>query len=102
MKRTSFVALALVVASLVGGCKKGSTTTIPLSWKNPSFSAQSFNRLFVIGIGEDDGVRRLFEDTFAKAIAAEGTAAQASWGHLPQTTKLTEKQVNGAIERLIP
>jgi hypothetical protein len=98
VKRTSFVALALVVASLLGGCKKGAATTIPLSWKNPSFSARSFNKLFVIGIGEDDGVRRLFEDTFAKAIAAEGTAAQASWGHLPQTIKLTEEQVEGAIE----
>ena len=42
--------------------------------------------------------RRLFEDTFAKALAEQGTSAQASWGLLPQTTQLTEEQIRGAIE----
>jgi len=98
VKKVTFVALALLAVGLVGGCKKGASTTIPLSWKNPNFSSTSFKKLFVIGVGEDDGARRLFEDTFAKAIAAEGTAAQASWGHLPQTEKLTEEQVRSAID----
>ncbi|MBW2214013.1 MAG: hypothetical protein JRF48_06160, partial [Deltaproteobacteria bacterium] len=42
--------------------------------------------------------RRLFEDTFTKALAERGTSAQASWGLLPQTTQLTEEQIRGAIE----
>jgi hypothetical protein len=87
-----------LAAGLISGCQKGATTTIPLSWKNPSYASASFEKLFVIGVGENDGARRLFEDTFAKAIAAEGTAAQASWGHLPQPEKLTEEQIRGAID----
>ena len=88
--------VVLAVAGLLA-CKK-TTTTVPLSWRNPSFEDGGFSKLFVIGVGENDGVRRLFEDTFAKAIAQEGAAAQASWGLLPQSERLTEEQVRSAIE----
>lgn len=91
-----FVTVALV-AALVAGCNKGARTTIPLSWKNPSFSGTTFKKLFVIGVGEDGAARRLFEDTFAKAIATEGAAAQASWGVLPKSDKLTEDEIANAI-----
>jgi hypothetical protein len=90
--------LLLIAFSAFAACDKGVTTTVPLSWKNPNFSSGSFNKLFVIGVGESDGTRRLFEDTFAKAIAAEGAAAQASWGQLPQSERLTEEQIRDAID----
>jgi len=73
-------------------------TSIPLSWRNPAVGQTVFKKLFVIGVGEDDTARRLFEDTFAKSLAERGAAAQASWGLLPQSTQLTEEQVRGAIE----
>ncbi len=89
--------VCLVALSALCACS-ASKTTIPLSWRNPAYAGTAFQKLFVIGVGENDGARRLFEDTFARAIAAEGATAQASWGHLPQTTRLTEEQVRGAIE----
>jgi hypothetical protein len=89
--------ILLVAASALAACSK-TTTTVPLSWRNPTFDRPAFKKLFVIGIGENDTARRLFEDTFAKALAREGTSAQASWGVLPQTTQLTEEQVRGAVE----
>jgi hypothetical protein len=90
--------LLLVVAlSALGACQK-TTTTIPLSWRNPAYENGGFEKLFVIGVGKDDGTRRLFEDRFAKAIALEGAAAQASWGHLPQSERLSAKQIRGAID----
>ncbi len=88
----AFLALAALSA-----CSKTSTS-IPLSWKNPAYQDGGFQKLFVIGVGKDDARRRLFEDTFAKAIALQGAAAQASWGHLPQSEQLTEEQIRGAIE----
>lgn len=81
----------------LAACNK-TKTTIPLSWRNPAYADVGFKKLFVVGVGRDDGARRLFEDTFAKALANEGTAAQASWGHLPQSEQLSEEQVRGAIE----
>jgi hypothetical protein len=87
----------LVAVSALAACSK-TKTSIPLSWRNPSVEHTVFKKLLVIGIGEDDGGRRLFEDTFAKALAEQGASAQASWGLLPQTTQLTEEQIRGAIE----
>jgi basic membrane lipoprotein Med (substrate-binding protein (PBP1-ABC) superfamily) len=90
--------LAVLSLSALAGCNKGPSTTIPLVWKNPNYAAGSFKKLFVIGVGEDDSARRLFEDTFARAIAAEGAAAQASWGDLPKSEQLSEEEVRAAIE----
>jgi hypothetical protein len=87
----------LLALSALAGCKK-TTTTIPLAWKNPSYTGGSFKKLFVIGVGKDDSTRRLFEDTFATAIASEGAAAQASWGHLPQSEQLSKEEIRAAIE----
>ena len=98
MKRYTSLAVALMALSTLGAYDRGPKTTVPLVWKNPSYEGSKFKKLFVIGVGEDDATRRLFEDTFARAIAAEGTAAQASWGHLPQSTKLSEEEIAAAIE----
>jgi hypothetical protein len=87
----------LIAASTLAACNK-SKTSIPLSWRNPAVEQTVFKKLLVIGIGENDGARRLFEDTFAEALAQQGTSAQASWGLLPQSTRLTEGQIRGAVE----
>ncbi len=87
----------LIAVSALAACSN-TKTSIPLSWRNPDFEHTAFKKLFVIGVGENEGARRLFEDTFAKALAYEGTSAQASWGLLPQSTQLTEEQVLGAVE----
>ena len=92
-----YLVIVLITISAIPACSTNKTT-IPLSWRNPAYDGTAFQRLFVIGVGENDGARRLFEDTFASAIAAEGAAAQASWGQLPQSTRLTEEQIRGAIE----
>ena len=71
---------------------------MPLAWRNPAFEQTVFKKLFIIGVGPDDGGRRMFEDQFARAIAAQGAAAQASWGSLPQSEQLSEEQIRTAIE----
>ena len=88
----------LVALTALLGCKEKTQTTIPLAWRNPAYGGGGFSELFIIGVGADETARRLFEDTFAKAIATKGAAAQASWGHLPQTEQLTEEQIRGAID----
>ena len=99
MKPASSLLLAVLSVAALGACNKGSKTTVPLSWRNPSFAGSPpFQKLFVIGVGENDGARRLFEDTFAKAIAARGAAAQASWGSLPQSERISEEEIRTAID----
>lgn len=97
MKHASLSLLFLLALSALGACHK-TETTVPLSWRNPAYQDGHFKKLFVIGVGKDDSSRRLFEDTFAKAIALEGAAAQPSWGHLPKSEKLTEEEIRSAME----
>lgn len=87
-----------VILSALCACDKGPTTTVPLSWRDLSYTRGPFQKLFVIGVGENDAARRLFEDTFAKALAAEGAAAQPSWGALPQSERLAEADIRAAVE----
>ena len=89
--------LLLILAVAVTACST-TRTSIPLSWLNPRYEETVFKKLFVIGVSENDSGRRLFEDRFAKALAGEGVTAQASWGLLPQSTRLTKDQIRGAIE----
>jgi hypothetical protein len=95
--RLSKLFIALIALSALAACSKNKTS-IPLSWRNPAYKDAGFEKLFVIGVGRDEGARRLFEDTFAKTLANQGTSAQASGGLLPQSEQLTEEQVRGAIE----
>ena len=91
-------ALAFLIAACALAACSSTKTSIPLSWRNPAAEQTVFKQLLVIGVGEDDGGRRLFEDTFAKSLSERGAAAQASWGLLPQSTRLTEEQIRSAIE----
>ena len=95
--RAATFLLALLAFYALPACDKGPTTTIPVSWKNPNYQGEGFKKLFVIGVGEDDAARRLFEDTFAKALSYEGAAAQASWGHLPKSGQLTKEEIRYSL-----
>ena len=97
MIRPGRLFLAILILSLAAACKK-TPTEIPVTWQNPAYSGGAFQNLFVIGVGENDETRRLFEDTFASVIAAQGGKAEASWSRLPQSQQLTEPQVRAAIE----
>ena len=84
-------------AAALDACNKTKVSSAR-SWRKPADEQTVCKKLLVIGVGENDGARRLFEDTFAKALAQQGTPAQASWGLLPQSTRLTEEQIRGAVE----
>ena len=91
------LAIFIIAAATLAACSK-TKTSIPQSYRNPGYEQTVFKKLFVIGVAESQESRQAFEDAFAKAIAAQGGGAQASWGLLPQSTKLEEEQIRAAIE----
>jgi hypothetical protein len=95
--RPSKLFIFLVAVCALAACSTTSTN-ISQSYRNPGFEETVFKKLFVIGVAENHESRQAFEDAFAKAIAAEGGGAQASWGLLPQSTKLEEEEIRAAIE----
>jgi len=95
----SNVLIALVAVCAVTACNKTKTqTSIPLSWRQPGYEQTVFKKLFVIGLSGNEDGRRLFEDTFAKALSSDHGAAYPSYGHLPQSEQLTEDEIKNAIE----
>jgi hypothetical protein len=90
------IAAAILGAALLAAC--GTVTKIPNAWRNPAHEGAPFQKVFVIGVGKNDLNRRLFEDQFAAVLSAGGAVASPSYGALPQSERLTEAQVRGAIE----
>ena len=89
------VTAALLSALMLTAC--GATTKIPNAWRNPAHQGAPYQRIFVIGVGENDTNRRLFEDRFAAALSGRGAVASPSYGALPQSERLSEAQIRGAI-----
>jgi hypothetical protein len=85
----------LIAAAMLAAC--GTVTKIPNAWRNPAHEGVPFQKVFVIGVGENDANRRLFEDQFAGVLSGKGTVALPSYGTLPQSQRLTEEQIRGAI-----
>jgi len=90
---------ALFAVLLLGACSKstGAKTTIPQYERMSGYDGVVFKSLFVIGVGENDEKRRVFEDAFAKALATDSTHAQPSYERLPQSGLLTEQELATAI-----
>ena len=89
------VTAALLSALMLTAC--GATTKIPSAWRNPAHQGAPYQKVFVIGVGENDANRRLFEDRFAAALSGEEGNALPSYGALPQSQQLSEAEIRGAI-----
>jgi len=89
------VGAALLVATVLAAC--GAVTKIPVAWRNPGYEGAPYQRIFVIGVAQSDANRRLFEDRFAAVLSSGGAVASPSYGTLPQSERLSESEIRGAI-----
>jgi len=97
MNRTPLTIVGMLLLGLTA-CKTPTSTRISQSFRNPGFEETVFTKLFVLGVAEDQGKRKAFEDAFATAIVKKGGGAQASWTILPESTLLSEEQIHSAVE----
>jgi len=68
------------VATAVGalaGC--GGSTKLTHVWSDPGFQTNSLQKLFVIGVAQNPGVRHSFEDVFTDALKEHGLSAVQSY-----------------------
>jgi hypothetical protein len=88
------VALTLVV--LATGC---TTTKLVNQWENPEYVPARFNRILVIGVSRQTGLRRAFEDTFVARLKAEGVDAVPSYRLIPEDGPVPEARLQEAIRQ---
>jgi len=96
-RASALTAVLLTVAATACSTTAPSKTTIPRSERVAGHESTVFRSLFVIGVGEDNRARKLFEDAFAAALTGSGTRAQPSWELLPQSTLLSEQELEAAV-----
>jgi hypothetical protein len=87
-----FVLLAAVV--VLGGC---ASTTIVNQWEAGA-PGPAFRKLLVVGVSQNESVRRTFEDEFVKALAARGVAAVQSYNFIPEAGRVPEGRIDAAVK----
>jgi hypothetical protein len=69
-----------------------------MAWRDPAYSGGTFDRIFVIGIGEDDTRRRFFEDRFVAVLSERGVDAEPSYGSLPDPERIEKDALQDAMQ----
>jgi hypothetical protein len=94
MNRTSIHWCALLAFAL-SAC--GTSTKVPMAWKDPAYAGEGFAKILVVAIAENDGSRRLYEDSLVGELTKRGAAAASSYSLLPDSTRLAEGSLKEAI-----
>lgn len=87
---TARLALTAGLACLLASC---ATTRIVNSWIAPDHHKESVKKILVLGISADAGIRRSYEDAFAKRLTDVGYAAIPGYQWVPDATKLDKDAI---------
>ncbi len=83
-------------ALLAGGC---ASTTITNVWRDPSYTGAPFRNVLVMGVSEETGNRRIFEDEFAAKLKSAGVIAIPSYKFIPQDGQADRATLDAAIAK---
>jgi len=87
----------VVVLAALAGVACATKTTLSNVWRSGSYPSGTMQRIFVIGIAQEEANRRSFEDAFAAALAPENVDAVASYELLPGHERLSRASIENAI-----
>ena len=100
MNRTHRAALAAACALVLGAC---ATAKFNATWKNPEAQALSFkagDKVLAMVAIKNDGMRRIAEDSLARAISARGLQGVPSYTVVP--AELTKEKAQAAAGKPAP
>lgn len=75
------------------GC---ATTTLVSTWEDPAYT-QKIDKILVLGMSKNEGIRTKYEHTLASAINAQGAQAEPAAAYLPSNVEPTREGVQAAI-----
>ena len=86
----------IAIALLFSAC---ATTQIINQWSDPSYTSASFKRIMVIGVSQQDSIRRTFEDEFVAQLKAHGIDAVPSYLFIPEAGQVEESRLKEAVRQ---
>lgn len=98
MIRLTKGAMALCIGLLLVSC--GGRTKLNETWKDPAFKGGPVSNILVIGVTENERVRRTFEKKFIKALRATGARAFSSYAVLHVKGELQKEHVLAAVHKV--
>jgi hypothetical protein len=96
-RNTALMGTALLLAVLTSSCA-GPGTSLQTSWATPDASQKNVTKMLVIGVAENAGVRRQYEDSFSGRLAAVNVSAMPSYTVLPDAAAINEESVTPVVK----
>lgn len=88
--------LLLAAAALLAGC---ASTRLTNAWKDPAFQGPAFTKVMVMGVSNEAGTRRTFEDVFSASLMAAGVIAVPSYTLIPEDGEVGRDRLKEAVQR---
>ena len=94
--RLSFVKFCLgaLAALFLTAC---ATTQKTAEWRDPSYAAQKFDNILVIGVAQKSTLRRMFESNLVGELTNKQLTAIPSFSIMAQDEKISEAAIKAAI-----
>lgn len=92
-KQLKILSLFLLTAVLTA-CTTAKPT---LEWRDQSFAGGPFDNILIVGISNQETVRRTFENTFVDRLQEDKIKATASFALMPAETRPSEKNIKAVI-----
>lgn len=86
--------LWIVIATLIASC---ASTTLVSQWREDDYRGGPFGNILVIGISDQEGIRRTFEDVFTGKLRERGVAAIQGYRRFSSTGKADERTLLEAV-----
>ncbi|HWH48917.1 MAG TPA: hypothetical protein VN664_14035 [Burkholderiales bacterium] len=96
MNKLRITLVATALAAALCGC---ATTKLTNSWKDPQYHGGPVKKIMVVGISSQASVRRIFEDTFAENLKANGVEAVPSHTQIVEDGQIAEDRLREAVEQ---
>jgi hypothetical protein len=93
-RKLTNAAWLIALALLLGGC---ASTSLTGQWRDPGYSGPPVQRVLVVGVSQQPGPRRIFEDEFAAALKAAGVDAVPSYTRIPDDGQASEDALRTAV-----
>jgi hypothetical protein len=87
----------IVIFTVLASIACATKTTLSNVWRSESYPSGTMQRVFVIGVAQNEANRRSFEDAFAAALALQNVDAVASYALLPGSERLSRASIENTI-----
>lgn len=77
----------------------GSSSYVVQQWSSPDYVAPRFERIMVIGVTRQAGLRRSFEDEFVAKLKAAGVDAVPSYRFIAEDGPVAEPRLHEAVKQ---